>query len=349
MKKNTIILTCTLATLLSGCAAKTDFRKDVRDRPEAVKMDEKEHLEEINRVSYLVKPLMEEDNRAEIIKEITGSEVYIKQMNTGTEGAIASAAVNIHQGTTFSGSTSASQVQLAVTAVSLLLGEYNDGSNEITAKAWLPSVYDGKTIETPEDAEQVAIKFTEARIQEIAKKLDWSYSCIDGCGTSSILYHFENTKNITLPESFIYRPDEFIILVQFVPGFKKVKEHDPVKVLIGPEVAWESRGITSYHASFYAGNIEKNEDGSVAIYKFENGRDFVNVKHNIAKTKLGYALYQTFHSTPYTVLGDARSGQSSVFYNNKAYTFYSNSRTQLTRYELDIEDLHGNKILQPFK
>lgn len=329
-------------SVLTGCAANNPYDADVQDWPERERLDTETRLDDINKVSYLSRALMESDNRAEIISEITNTAVYQKGMSATTKGSIAGAVTDISNGTVLTGSHSAGQVQLAVMAGSFLLGEFSDGSNENTSKAWIESVVDGSAIDTPEKAKQVLIHRTEAKIQAIGDKLGWKTTCIDGCGTNRAIYLLENTENKPLPLNYTYRPNELVAYVSFVNTLTEVEPNDPVKALIDPEVKWETKGYDAFRVNFYADNIKRNEDGSVSLSVGEDGRKYTHSRRNLKETKLGRALYQAYHNDPYSIWGSQNEYPNVIYYNGEVYSFVSNSRTRLASYKMMVTPLTSN-------
>ena len=324
--------------LLSGCAAKTPFRQDTGTYPERERIEDERRSDEIDKVSYLSRALMEDDNRAEVIEKITKSKIYTGY-NAVTQGSIAGTTTHLIAGDF--NSQSGKTVQAAVMVTSLIFGEFADGSSEFTGKAWLKGSFEGKPITTKEEAKIALIKQTEQRINALADTLKWDVKCIDGCDTTRSLYHFKQPNQTTLNQTYIYQPDEFVALVSFNNGFAPVSINSPVRALVDKDIAWQTNGIDSYRIHFYAGNLGKEENGSVKLFDDKNGKKWVSVRNELSETQFGRSLYKVFHSTPYTLWGEQSSYPSVIYYDGTVYSFVSNSRTNLASYTMDVPEIKG--------
>ncbi|PKH06352.1 hypothetical protein [Moritella sp. Urea-trap-13] len=324
--------------LLSGCAAKTPFRQDTRAYPERERIEDESRSDEIDKVSYLSRALMEDDNRAEIIEKITKSKIYTG-FNAVTQGSIAGTTTHLIAGDLHS--QSGHVVQAAVIATSLIFGEFSDGSSEYTGKAWIKGSFEGEPITTKEEAKIALIKQTQKRINALADTLKWDVKCIDGCETTRSLHHFKKPHQTTLNQTYIYQPDEFVALVSFNNGFAPVSVNSPVRALVDKDIAWQTKGTDSYRIHFYAGDLSKEEDGSVKLFNTKNDKKWVHVRNELSETQFGRSLYKIFHSTPYTLWGEQSSFPSVIYYDGTVYSFVSNSRTRLASYTMDVPDIKG--------
>ncbi len=324
--------------LLSGCAAKTPFRQDTSTSPEIERIEDESRSDEIDKVSYLSRALMEDDNRAEVIEKITKSKIYTGY-NAVTQGSIAGTTTHLIAGDF--NSQSGKAVQAAVIVTSLIFGEFSDGSSEYTGKAWIKGSFEGKPITTKEEANIALIKQTEQRFNALADTLKWDVNCIDGCGTQQSLYHFTNPNNTTFNQTYIYQPNEFVAFVSFNSGLEKVSLDSPVRALIDKDITWQTKGFNSYRIHFYAGDLDKEEDGSVKLYVGKNGKKGARARHELSETQFGRSLYKAFHSTPYTLWGEQDSYPNVIYYSGTVYSFVSNSRTNLASYTMDVPEIKG--------
>lgn len=334
MKKLTLITAISL--LMLGCARSPYLKDKHRDDIKTTDVDSKAEVELVEKIGYLSRSLMEADDRAEIVARIRQKEIEFNSgMNAGTSGGIASATVNLTQGTL--NSTNASQVGLAVSAGSFLLGEVFDGSYENFARVWLPAVINGKDISTPEQAAQAYQELHEAKVAELAKKLGWTYKCVIYCDKNNKVYYFKNNGQ-KLSDKYFYQPNDFYLSTYIEWGFEEVKDDDPVKYLLGSDIKWRSKGQTGLRTSLHAEAV-KNEDGSLKIVVAENGITDYYYKKDLKPTLLGQQIMSEQFDSPYMIDGTQETIPPRIYYNNDVYLFYSNSSTNLTRKRLKIGKL----------
>ncbi len=299
--------------------------------------------EQVVKVSYLSRYLMESDNRAAIEKKVANSKIY-SQWAAGSAaqaGTMAQMTTDLTVGQF--NSTSGAQIGVATFGAGLILGEVFDGSNEYASKAWLPNTYNGELITTKEQAQKALKDFSEKQVQKIAKTMGWQAECIIGCNSESrnVYYYLSNTNNRPLHADYIYKPFDIAIRVSF-NELVKVKDNDPIHALLGNDIGWTTDGYNSFVVS-PMGGITLDESGKPKIFQTEDGRDSLMLWRYLKETHIGRDILRTFHSTPYTFQGDSDDYPHIIYHDNVAYTFSSNSNTFIASQYLDEPYLLDSK------
>lgn len=161
--KKSCLFTLMLVSILSGCAdrMKNPYFVDITTSPEKVKLSEGKQ-EQVIKVSYLSRDLMESDNRAAIEKKVANSKAYA-QWSAGSAaqvGTMAQMTTDLAVGQ-FDSTAGATAGAIAFGA-GVVLGEVFDGSKEYASKAWLPNTYNGELITTREQAQKALTTSTNS-------------------------------------------------------------------------------------------------------------------------------------------------------------------------------------------
>ena len=334
MRKNYLLL-LTTASLMVGCAnpMKNPFLADILTYPDKIKLSDEQH-EQIIKVSYLSRALMESDNRAEIEKTVINSKTYTQwSLNNAAEaGTMAQMTTDLVVGKL--NSAVGNQIGAATFGAGLLFGEIFDGSHEYASQAWIPNIYNGTSITTPEMAQKALNELTTQQVLKVANTMGWQAECVIGCNTGSkdIYYFLSNKDNKPLHADYIYKPENIAIRINFTE-LVKIKNSDPIHALIGEKIGWTTKGYNSYVVSAMGG-IVLNETGKPMITKTKDGIDTINIWRRLGETHLGRDILRTYHSTPYTYQGNGDHYPKTIFYNKVPYTFVSNSNTLIASYYL---------------
>ena len=342
--KKSCLFTLVVVSILSGCAdrMKNPYIADITTYPEKVKLSEDQQGQVI-KVSYLSRDLMESDNRAAIEKKVTSSKAYA-QWSAGSAaqaGTMAQMTTDLAVGQ-FDSSAGATAGAVAFGA-GLVLGEVFDGSEEYASKAWLPNTYNGELITTKEQAQKALKAFSEKQVQKIADTMGWHVECAIGCNAESrnVYYYLSNTNSQPLHADYIYKPFDIAIRVSF-NELVKVKDNDPIRALLGNDIGWTTYGHNSFIV-MSMGGITLDESGKPKIFQTEDGRDSLMLWRYLKKTHIGRDILRTFHSTPYTLQGDSDDYPHTIYHDNVAYTFSSNSNTLIASRYLDEPYLLDSK------
>ncbi|PSW20609.1 hypothetical protein C9I98_07085 [Photobacterium sanctipauli] len=327
------IVALSMTFALSGCVSMTDdpWLKDVLSYPERVELEDSDTP---MKMSYLSRAMMESDNRAELEAEVANSEL-VHEWSAAQASILAQMSTDLVVGDLYS--AQGNIVGTSVFAAGLVFGEIFDGSEEITSKAWLPAEYNGKQIETPEQAEQAIITLLHQQAELVADRLGWQMTCVHGCDSSNQVLYFENVDGKALPDAFIYQPNEFVLNVQFTP-FKQVELQDPISAIIGQPIKWETRGYHSFYVGAWGG-VFKTDDGSLDIRTNEHNYTYAAASKDLMQTRFGRDVMRIFHSTPYTLFGSADLHPKAVYYNGELYSFISNSRNHMVSYKIDEQNV----------
>ncbi|HAT7739456.1 hypothetical protein [Vibrio parahaemolyticus] len=342
--KKSCLFTLMLVSILSGCAdrMKNPYFVDITTSPEKVKLSEGKQ-EQVIKVSYLSRDLMESDNRAAIEKKVANSKAYA-QWSAGSAaqvGTMAQMTTDLAVGQ-FDSSAGSTAGAIALGA-GVVLGEVFDGSKEYASKAWLPNTYDGELITTREQAQKALKAFSEQQVKKVADTMGWHVECAIGCDAESkdSYYYLSNTNNQPLHADYIYKPYDIAIRVSF-SEVVKVKDNDPIHALLGNNIGWTTYGHNSF-VVMPMGGITLDEFSKPKIFQTEGGRDSIMLWHYLKKTHIGRDILRTFHSTPYTFQGDSDDYPHIIYHDNVAYTFGSNSNTYIASLYLDESYLLDGK------
>lgn len=331
--KKSCLFTFTSVLMLTGCAnpMENPFLADITTYPDRIKVST-DKKEDIIKVSYLSRHLMESDNRAAIERKVANSKAYT-HWSAAQTSTIAQMSTDLAVGQ-FDSSAGAT-VGAVTFGAGLVLGEVFDGSEENASKAWLPNTYNGEFITTKEQAQKALKAFSQKQIQKIAGTMGWHAECVIGCDTESrnVYYYLSNTNNSPLHADFIYKPFDIAIRVSF-NELVKVKDNDPIHALLGIDIGWTTYGHNSF-VVMSMGGITLDESGKPKIFQTEDGRDSLMLWRYLKETHIGRDILRTFHSTPYTFQGDSGDYPHIIYHDNVAYTFSSNSNTFIASQYLD--------------
>jgi hypothetical protein len=314
---------CVLSALFLsvwGCS-NTPYRQDVRIKAVSVPI---ENEGRVVAMSYLARIMMETDERKVLVERVStvlpGSSFQWTNAHTSVAAQMAT---DVMLGGL--GSSAGQVVGDAVYAGSYVIDAFADGSDDHAGQAYLPYMFEGKKLDTKEQAKQALIQFTKKRIQSLAEKYGFEYSCVYGCDSSMQIF---SLKIITpLDAGLIYKPN-YIIVSTVITDLVPVHKLDPVQSVINFPVRWKTNHSRGYIVNFASEPVLEN--GVVKVVHSEhNGAPHIYpwVKHRLINTRIGRSIYQAFHSTPYTTYGDQFLLYPKLFFYNKdAFAFYENSK-----------------------
>lgn len=340
MKINNLLPLIAAISVLFGCVSRTEkpFLYDKTTYPERVEVN-KNNWDEVVKVSYMANALMENDNRAEIIKKVTNSDL-VKEWNSAQTATVAQMSTDLAVGQFNSGV--GVHVATAVFAADVLLGEFFDGSEDFATSAWLPKTYNGQELNTERQAQAALVDLSIKRAQKVAKTLGWETTCVYGCDSKRIIMHFKNTQDRPLHADYIYKPTEFAIQISF-NSLVKIDVQDPINALMGEPLSWKTNGNNSYFVKVLSGLVHDENGGLKFTVNENNGQKYILSYRNMGETHLGRDILRTYHSTPYTFFGSNDQYPSVIYYNGMAYTFLSNSNTYIASHYLDESYLLDGK------
>lgn len=325
--KKSCLFTFTSVLMLTGCANPMEkpFLADITTYPDRIKVST-DKKEDIIKVSYLSRHLMESDNRAAIERKVTNSKAYTRWSAAQTS-TIAQMSTDLAVGQ-FDSSAGATVGAVAFGA-GLILGEVFDGSNDYASTAWIPNHYNGTQIETSEQAMEALRTLSETQVKKIADTMKWQAECVYGCQADStnVYYYLTNKDNHPLHGDYIYKPQDILIRISFTP-LVKVADNDPVHVLIGDDIGWRTNGVNSFVVSVL-GSPNLDDSGKPAPQKMDSGDMLILAQRDLRSTHIGRDMMRTFHSTPYTFQGDGNAYPHVIYYDNVAYSFSTNSNTYI--------------------
>lgn len=331
MKKSCLFAVASV-TLLSGCADRMEnpYLADILTRPESVNIYQ-QSPQQVVKVSYLARDLMEDDNRAAIRHEVAQSERYThwSALNAASAGVIAQMGTDLVVGQAFS--SAGSDVGLATFGAGLVLGEMFDGSEDYASHAWLPATYRGRSLSDEASAEQALRQLSEQQVKRVADIMGWQWRCLVGCEPDSkhTYYYLTNPDGHALHADYIYKPTDVVIGVSLT-NLHTVSAKDPMHALLGEPLGWQTQGHNSYRISVL-GDVFLDHSGQPKIEHNEQGEPVFRFRYYLQKTHIGRDILRTFHSTPYTFQGDSDDYPHLIYYRNDIYRFSSNSDTYIAR------------------
>ncbi|MDF0534943.1 hypothetical protein PY479_11735 [Shewanella sp. A32] len=289
-------------------------------------MDETTQLDEVLTVSYIGKALLEDDNRAALMTEITGSKKY-KSWGVSETSTLAQMATDMNAGVV--GSTAGYQTGALVAGAGLILGAIFDGSQDVSSGAWFPADYKGMHLASNTDAVNALWGLVQSKVDAIATRIGWKVTCTYGCDNGQAkgrVYYFQAQATSSLSAQYIYRPQDFT-LTFYQDGFERVDVKDPINALLGQQMAWKTKGDNSF--CMWLGSKPIMDGDKPAVTENKEGYPTLRWREDMVQTHLGRDILRFINDSPYTFYGNEKVYPIMVFFNGQIYSMMGNSNNHI--------------------
>lgn len=322
------------ANLIACKALEDPIYKDVTRNNWAMSDKEPvEDKEEILKAAIIGKFMLDSQARHDLFMEIESVPFSFKVGKSGFETASdfstgVQMTSDLFTGTMGSGQGKA--LGLAVGATALVFSAFSDdGSHDVTSGIFLPAEMDGVNIDSPEKAMSIARKMVNDKIQYIAKKMNFSATCVEGCDQARSTYLLKNLDYKVSKNLQRYTPKEIGIFVSISPFVenKNLTKYDSLAT--GFEVKWMSENINGFRFVMASDNSFNNTQ--VKFVKAEDGLPTIHGDLRFPRTELGRKIMRTLHNTPYTFFGSSKTSYDILYFNDRVYNFYSDGSYETFR------------------
>lgn len=329
MKKivQTLVIVTSLS-LLFGCASSPQFR-DNRAFDRVPLTDD----EEIVRVSYLARYMIEEDERAELIQKVRQSESYKGwKRSDSVTGLMAASDLTNSTDSSLLGNKLATGIAVG----GFIWDSMIDGSMDRVSQAFLPEVLDGEVLDTAEKAHQALVDMLQTTMQEAADSFGWQLECIHGCSSANQVYLVRNVSE-TLGD-YPFKPANVCIQTDFTT-LKPVNELNLINSLLDFKVHWATEVGNTFVLNAIT-ECKLDSKGKLELGSFMSKDDKIYYpegtqnSRSFLKSRLGRDFYKKLFSNPYWTYGNQDTYPNAFFYDGKAYTFTLNSNALLIKKEL---------------
>ena len=303
--------------LLAGCSS-SPYSKEIWMNPDEVKIEDKQELQ---KVGYLARYLLPREEAMELDKEIQKSQ-WVSDATLQTSAGFAGSLLQTGNPLSTAGVSAFSEINAALTVASWMIPE--DGIMEKVSGIYLPKVWDGESIDTQEQAKQIAIEHTEDQLRKTASLMNLDYSCIANCdSTMSRVYHLAHTPETDFSRLVYQAPGGVYVLTHW---FDLVQPEQPNLIenaSVGFDIGWKSPVGNTWVVGFYGTPIF-DENDEVTISEGENGFVYASIRHWLNNTELGRTLYREFNNDGgYLFMGSHDQVPRMVAYNGKLYSYTS--------------------------
>ncbi len=306
---------------LSGCTF-SPYINDLVNNPKRVEFDDQE---QIYKVSYMARYLLESDERAELEAELSKSEL-VERWGVSEYSTLTSMAVDTHVGKI--GSSSGKTIGSTVFVTGVLLGEIFDGQWDQVGQVYLPKELHGVALDSKESAESALSGLLSDRVNQFAERFDYRVSCVQMCDSLNQIFLLTTDKKSN--PSFTYWPQE-IAISTYVKGLKRAEPDALRDAVLGFPVAWNSDAGESLKIITYS-DPHKDDKGDIEIRQREY--QYVGWGHDLAELKIGREIRLAIFDNPYLVLGDSDSSPGVVYFNRGIYSFMATHRPVFVKYKL---------------
>lgn len=323
IKITLVLLAC---LYLAGCTF-SPYVNDLVNNPKRIELDDQE---QIYKISYMARYLLESDERAELEAELSKSEL-VERWGAGEYSTITSMAVDAHVGQI--GSSSGKALGNSVFVAGIILGEVFDGQWDQVGQAYLPKELNGITLDSKEDAESALSGLLSDRVNQFAERYDYNVSCVQNCDSLNQIFLLNTDKKVN--PDFTYWPQE-IAISTYVKGLVKAEPDTLRDAMLGFPVAWQSDAGESLKIITYS-EPHRNDKGDIELRQREY--QFVGWGRDLAELKIGREIRQQVFDNPYLVLGDSDASPEEVYYNGGIYSFIGTHKPAFVTFRLTEPEL----------
>lgn len=322
------LITVASFTLLFGCASSPQMR-DNRAFDRVPLTDD----EEIVRVSYLARYMIEEDERAELIQKVRQSESYKGwKRSDGVTSLMAASDLTNNTDSSLLGN----QLATGIAVGGFIWDSMIDGSMDRVSQAFLPEVLDGKVLDTEEKAYQALVDMLQATLKEAADSFGWQLECVHGCNGANQVYFVRNVSE-TLGD-YSFKPTNVCMQTHFSTP-KPVSELSLINSLLDFKVSWATKAGNTFVFNAIT-ECKLDSEGQLELASVMSKGDEIYYPEGtqnslyFLKSRLGRDFYKKLFNNPYWTYGNQDTYPNVFFYNGKAYTFSLNSNALLIKKEL---------------
>ena len=322
------LVTVTSLSLLFGCASSPQFRDNSAFDRVPLTDDE-----EIVRVSYLARYMIEEDERAELIQKVRQSKSYKNwKRSDGVTSLMAASDLTNSTDSSLLGNKLATGIAVG----GFIWDSMIDGSMDRVSQAYLPEVLDGEVLDTAEKAHQALVGMLQTTMQEAADSFGWQLECVHGCNSANQVYLVRNVSE-TLGDYF-FKPNNVCMQTEFTP-LKPIGELSLLNSLLDFKVRWATAdGNTFVFNAITECRLDSEGKLELGSYMKKGNKIYypegTQNSRFFLESQLGRYFYKKLFSNPYWTYGNQDTYPNVFFYDGKAYTFTLNSRALMITKEL---------------
>lgn len=321
-------MTVASLSLLFGCANSPQMRDNSAFERVPLTDDE-----EIVRVSYLARYMIEEDERAELVQKLRQSESYKSwQRSDSVTGLMAASDLTNNTDSSLLGNKLATGIAVG----GFIWDSMIDGSMDRVSQAFLPEVLDGDVLDTAEKAHQALVDMLQTTMKEAADSFGWQLECVHGCNGANQVYLVRNVSE-TLGD-YPFKPTNVCMQTHFTT-LKPVKELNLINSVLDFKAGWATADGNTFVFNA-ATECKLDSEGKLELGSvMSKGKEVYypegtpNSLHLLG-SRLGRDFYKKLFSNPYWTYGNQKIYPKVFFYNGKAYSFILNSNALLIKKEL---------------
>jgi hypothetical protein len=327
------LLAAFFPALLAGCAS-SPYSTDALRGPDRIELQDQQ---QIAKLSYLGRFILDAQDRDKLSAKIDQTYRPSVGDTSSASAAVGMATAQIVNGSTMSvpGRETAGTVFVALRTIDMFMP---DGSMSISGGLYLPDVWDGHPLDTPEDALQAAWSYVDKRIRESAKATGRSVECTGACEDKTYRAYLLTQKDTLATDyRFTYNPKYILMEYRISPDGMQPYKADPREIwALGFTPKWYAGDGRMAFPLFREVDVDenlqpkKNKDGSYAKnslrpHDVHIGRELLRTFYDDG----GYGFYITNEFLSSKVMS----------YRGKLYGFLVVSDRRFIEYELKEQDV----------
>lgn len=316
------------AILLFGCASHTS---DPILASKLQSFDNEEILDEgeVYRIGMIGRYMLEPEARQKVLHIISGNQEYFSKRKTGafqpTLATSTQALTDLGVGQLDSslGNTLGSAVAIGEMAYYLFSG---DGSFDEVSGFYLPKIFEGVVLDSPEEAQQAIIELYTGDLKMGLSKYGYSVTCIHNCGGNFAIYDAQRQAPIAL-ESLVYAPKRVGIVVGVDEAIEISADDKVSSIAAGFEVNWLAKHVHASRVVMLADPV-LNEDGSIKLTPLPEQPQEMSIRGNprVQYTDFHHKIFKEIYSNPYLFYGTLDDHPSRLYFNSNVYRITFNSQ-----------------------
>lgn len=328
----TLLIGASLIIATSGCVLTSNEPDsiDFRTRPET-----RGNIESFPqlRVNFLARYMIDDQTRKQITNKAFNTD--LKSYSKAFWSPTASMTGDLISG------TNGSMLGVGLSLGFVVAEHLMDGAHDNVSGFLIPSTYKGQEVSTEELAIVTLVEMTENRLEQVAKHMNWSVKCLEGCDeNSNRLYEFLDSSGVSpLSEEIIYKPEKIYAWLNFNFKVRKVEgeEKEALDAFTNQDIRWKNQKITGYSLYFIEPH-SFNTDDSPILTDYLWPKQATQLHHY----RIGREMLRMYHNDGLSFTGTKDGVQDKVFFGGNMYVMddlFSEYVTEPPAFDYEVETI----------